>query len=198
MFVYKCFAKDKEIVYTKQKKSCAEADIMEKNSKKRPWVTYLALAQLALAVAIMTYGTFSRKLTGRQSDILITVSLLIFWLMTDILEPVVMKKFTGIAQEQKTAYVKFIVLDFVGLAGIAYFLYSMGNAGGNGIVGAMIYVITMKPKRDSQDIFYHGVPEEKEEAEQETETALEEAEQETEAALEEPGQEPETIKEKTE
>lgn len=140
---------------------------MEKNSKKRPWVTYLALAQLALAVAVMTYGTFSKKLTGRQSDILITVSLLIFWILTDILEPVVMKRFSGIGQEQKTAYVKFIVLDFAGLAGIAYFLYSMGNAGGNGIVGAMIYVITMKPKRDSQDIFYYGVTENKEAREQE-------------------------------
>ena len=51
---------------------------MEKDKKKRPWVTYLALAQLAIAVAIMTYGTFSKKLTGRQSDILITASLLIF------------------------------------------------------------------------------------------------------------------------
>ena len=116
---------------------------MEKDKKKRPWVTYLALAQLAIAVAIMTYGTFSKKLTGRQSDILITASLLIFWILTDIVEPVVMKRFAGITQEQKTAYMKFIALDFAGLAGIAYFLYSMGNAGGNGIVGAMIYVITM-------------------------------------------------------
>mgnify|MGYP000818222140 CR=1 FL=1 len=99
---------------------------MEKDKKKRPWVTYLALAQLAIAVAIMTYGTFSKKLTGRQSDILITASLLIFWILTDIVEPVVMKRFAGITQEQKTAYMKFIALDFAGLAGIAYFLYSMG------------------------------------------------------------------------
>ena len=144
---------------------------MEKDKKKRPWVTYLALAQLAIAVAIMTYGTFSKKLTGRQSDILITASLLIFWILTDIVEPVVMKRFAGITQEQKTAYMKFIALDFAGLAGIAYFLYSMGNAGGNGIVGAMIYVITMKPKRDSQDVFYHGVKETEPEISEETDEA---------------------------
>ncbi len=140
---------------------------MEKNDKKRPWITYLALGQLALAVVIMTYGTFSRKLTGHQPDILITVSLLIFWLMTDILEPVVMKRLADITAEQKTAYVKFILLDFAGLAGIAYFLYSMGNAGANGIVGAMVYVITMKPKRDNQNVFYHGVPEKPEEPQEE-------------------------------
>lgn len=104
-----------------------------------------------------------------------------------------MKRFKDITQEQKTAYIKFLVLDFAGLAGIAYFLYSMGNAGGNGLVGAIIYVITMKPKRDSQDIFYHGVPEEKDETEQETENVLEQTDGEADESEDENVDDPRTL-----
>ncbi|EET58147.1 hypothetical protein BRYFOR_09896 [Marvinbryantia formatexigens DSM 14469] len=171
----------------------AAGGIMEENVNKRSWVLYLAIAQLVLAVAVMVYGTVTRKMTGRQSDILIAASLLVFWILSDILEPVVMKRFKDITQEQKTAYIKFLVLDFAGLAGIAYFLYSMGNAGGNGLVGAIIYVITMKPKRDSQDIFYHGVPEEKDETEQETENVLEQTDGEADESEDENVDDPRTL-----
>lgn len=127
----------------------------QKKRKTGRIILGVALAQLVLAVALMVWGVATKHLTTRQSNILVAVSLLIYWLLTDILEPVLAHRFDGITPEQKNAYYKFMGFDLVGLGGICYFLFSMGGTtGSNGILGAAIYALTVKIKRDNQDIFY--------------------------------------------
>lgn len=139
----------------------------EKRNKIHLVVTSVALAQLVAAVGVMIYGTLTHKLAGRQGDILVAASLFIFWALTDVAEPVFAKRFDGITQEQKSAYLKFAAFDFAGLAGIAYFLFSMNGSGNSGILGAVVYAVSIKLKRENQDIFYGNKPDD----EQEEETA---------------------------
>lgn len=122
--------------------------------KKRTVITAVALGQLIAAVGLMVYGTLAKSMTNAQSNVLIGVSLLIYWALTDIAEPIWLKRFEGITEQQKSAYFKFLLFDFAGLAGIAYFLFGLGSNGNSGILGAVVYAVSIKIKRDNQDIFY--------------------------------------------
>ena len=134
----------------------------EKNNKMKNLITAAALGQLALVVLFSIFGAYRHILTGRQSDIMIAASLFIFWVLMDVVEPVALHRFDGITQRQKSAYLKFAAFDFAGLAGIAYFLFCMGGPGNNGILGAVAYAVSIKLKRENQDIFYGLAPEEDE------------------------------------
>ena len=126
----------------------------EKGNRAKKIITVIALGQLTLAVVLGIYGVYAHTLTSRQGDIAIGASLFIFWVLMDVIEPVVVHRFENITQIQKSAYLKFVMFDFAGLAGIAYFLFSMGGAGSNGILGAVVYAVSIKLKRENQDIFY--------------------------------------------
>ncbi|MDO4343629.1 MAG: hypothetical protein Q4C50_02380 [Eubacteriales bacterium] len=153
---------------------------MKKNTKINI-IMGVALGQLILAVAVMIYGTFKKTITNSQSNGLIGVSLFLYWFLADVAEPFLMKRLDGISAERKSAYLKYILFDFIGLAGIAYFLLGMGNAGNSSLIGAVIYVVTVRLKRDNQDIFY-GIKKAQEE-----ETGAEEADVEPESSPEEAG-----------
>ncbi len=132
----------------------------EKRKKRTAVITAVALAQLAAAVAFGIYGSFKHVLTSRQGDILIGASLFLFWVLMDVAEPILLHRFDGITARQKSAYLKFAAFDFAGLAGLGYFLFTMGSVSGNGILGAVVYAVSIKLKRENQDIFYGIAPEE--------------------------------------
>lgn len=132
----------------------------EKRKKRTAVITAVALAQLAAAVAFGIYGSFKHVLTSRQGDILIGASLFLFWVLMDVDEPILLHRFDGITARQKSAYLKFAAFDFAGLAGLGYFLFTMGSVSGNGILGAVVYAVSIKLKRENQDIFYGITPEE--------------------------------------
>lgn len=142
---------------------------MEKEKKGlRILIMAVALGQLALVLAFSIYGTVTHKITGRQGDILTAVSLFLFWALSDIAEPFAMHRFDHISAKQKSAYLKYLVFDFVGLAGIAYFIYGMGNPQGQSIIGAVVYVLSVRFKRENQDIFYGNQTDEAEDEADET------------------------------
>lgn len=154
----------------------------EKRKKRTAVITAAALAQLAAAVAFGIYGSFKHVLTSRQGDILIGASLFLFWVLMDVAEPILLHRFDGITARQKSAYLKFAAFDFAGLAGLGYFLFTMGSVSGNGILGAVVYAVSIKLKRENQDIFYGITPEESGEEDDEADEAG--AEPETEPGLE--------------
>lgn len=128
---------------------------MDKNmEKKKTIITAAALGQLILVIAFTIYGAFSRTFTGRKSDLLVAASLLVFWALMDIAEPICLHRFQDITQQRKSAYLRFLALDLAGLAGLAYFIYCMGHTANNAIIGAVVYAVTINPKRKSQDVFY--------------------------------------------
>lgn len=153
-----------------------------KINQKLSWVfTILSIGELAGALAIVAYGLLKGHMSGLTCNVIMGAALGIYWLLSDVAEPFAVHRFDGISQAQKEAYVKYILLDLVGFAGIACFLFGVGGSssgGSTGILGAVVYVVVMKPKRENQQIFYgHIDPKEAEEA------ALEEKRDEAETGL---------------
>lgn len=151
---------------------------MEKNYKKqRMIITTVAIGQLIGALVLLILGVMNKKMTDLNSNILMGGTLLIYWILMDLAEPLLTHRLTGATKAQKDAYLKYVIFDFAGYAGIAYFLLGMGSNQSNGIIGAVVYAISMKPKQENFKIFRgEVVPEETEEeenAEGETEAGAE-------------------------
>lgn len=147
-------------------------EMSETDKKKSRIIIIVALAQLVAALAIMIYGVLNHSLTNFQSNILMGGSLLIYWILADIAEPFLCHRFDGISQTQKESYVKYLLFDFAGYAGIAYFLLGMGSSQSGSILGAVVYAISIKPKQENQKIFYGEIqPEEAAEDEEPEEEA---------------------------
>ncbi|MGN0355336.1 MAG: hypothetical protein ACI4EI_09725 [Muricoprocola sp.] len=147
---------------------------MEENNqykKIRTIIPIVGILILAGALVIMSLGLIKGFLTGTQGNIVMGVALVLFWVLTDIIEPVVTHRFDHITNEQKMAYYKFILFDLAGYAGIAYFLFGVGQ-NSSGIFGAVVYAVVMKPKRDARDIFY-GIKKPEEDSEEVSEEAEE-------------------------
>ena len=143
-------------------------------------VTALSIGELIVALGIVAYGLLKGHMSGMTSNAIMGGALALYWVLADIVEPFVMYRFDGITQAQKEAYIKYIVLEFIGYVGIACFLFGVGlgsSGSNNGILG--VYVVVMKPKRHNQQIFYGHIKPEEEKPEEE-EPAEEEAEKEEE------------------
>lgn len=139
--------------------------------KRSHIVVAIALIQLIAALGLMIAGILNEWLTSFQSNLIMGGALLIYWILSDLVEPKVAHRFDEITKAQKEAYPKYIFWDFVGYAGIAYFLLGMGSTQSNSLIGAVAYALSMKPKRDNQDLFLgRTVPEEESEEEMEEET----------------------------
>lgn len=139
-------------------------------------VVGIALFQLIAALALMTVGILNEWLSSMQSNLIMGGALFIYWILSDVVEPKAAHRFDDITEAQKAAYPKYIFWDFVGYAGIAYFLLGMGSAQSNSLVGAIAYVISMKPKRENQDLFLGRVVPEEEQIEEEQIKAEEQTE----------------------
>lgn len=147
---------------------------MEKTYKTRGRIVMaLSLLQLLAALALMILGIMNDSITDMQSNIIMGVALFLYWLLMDIVEPKVTHRFDDITPAQKAAYPKYILWDFAGYAGIAYFLLGMGTSQNNSLIGAIIYAVSMKPKRENQDIFLGRVVPEEEEDSDESEEVVE-------------------------
>ena len=132
-------------------------------NKKLSWVfTVISIGELAGALAVVAYGLLKGHMTGTTCNVIMGAALVLYWLLEDIAEPFAVHRFDGITKAQKEAYVKYILLDLVGFAGI--------------------YVVVMKPKRQNQQIFYGHIDPEAESGEDDNgaeETSVEEQEQAT-------------------
>lgn len=124
------------------------------DKQKKNLIMGIALAQLVAAVAIMIFGVLNKQMSTLQSNILMGGALFLYWFLMDVVDACARHQLDGISQERKSAYFRFAFLDFAGLAGIAIFLFSIGGGNSYGLFGAILYAFTMKPKRESQEIFY--------------------------------------------
>lgn len=140
------------------------------NEKKSTLINIAGLVVLALAVLAMSLGLIKGTITGKQANIIVGTGLAVFWLLSDIVEPFVCGRMQDTTLAQKEAYVKYIALDLIGYAGVMYFLMGVGGNGkSGGILGAVVFAVSMKPKRNQRDIFLGIVTEEEKEEEHEEE-----------------------------
>lgn len=142
-----------------------------KQKKIKRTITLITITMLVAIVAYMVYVIATKQLNILVFQIVLGSFLLIFFVLMDIIEPMLLKQFDGITQEQQTAYWKFLGVDAIGIGALVFFVYTLGSRGegdpGNsyGLIAALIYLFTSRNKIKFRDEFL-GIKKEEEEPEE--------------------------------
>lgn len=147
---------------------------MDEQKKKKIDRNFFRLSLLPLvgAVAYMLYSAFTRKELGMDYYVVLGVGLALHWLLSDVLSVVCARAFEGKTEEQKKAYIIYSLLNLVGFGGLGYFACSVGS--NNGIIGALVYVMTLSMKRKYLDE-YKGISKKEDNGEEPETAQLEDA-----------------------
>ena len=127
-------------------------------------LTIVGFLVLLLMVAYMVYCGAVLKKMGVFYAVVISCGLLVFWILTSVLSPILTKEKDGWTTSQADAYKKYALLTLVGYAGLAYFAIGVNNS--TGLYGALVYAATMMFKKRFRDEYMGtaeeeaGVPEE--------------------------------------
>lgn len=125
----------------------------EKGRKIQNLISVISLALVAVIALFLFIASKNQKLTGLVFNVIIIAFLIFYWILLDVIEPILLKQFDQITKERKTAYVKYIVTDAVGYTGIAMFICLLGSSSNKGMVGAVIYVVCISLKRKFKEEF---------------------------------------------
>ena len=126
----------------------------EKRRKIQNFISVISLILVAVIALFLFIASRNQKWTGTVFNIIIGGCLTFYWILFDIIEPILLKQFDNLTRERKIAYIKYIVIDAIGYAGIAYFVCLLGGSSSNkGIVGAVIYVVCISLKRKFKEEF---------------------------------------------
>lgn len=162
-----------------------------KRRKIRNGITAVSLLLLA-GVAVFLFLSAKQQSVNQGAFTGIIIGfLVVYWILMDIVEPRLLHELDGITPERKNAYYKYIFMDAVGYAGLAFFVLSLGEKGSMGILGAVVYVMAVSMKRKAKDEYLgyapEGVQEEDNQEEQgiDQETDMESLEERTETQTEE-------------
>ena len=149
---------------------------MDEKQKQRisRMINVAGILILLLVVAYMLYCGIVRKELGVGYGIAISAGIILFWILEDVVKPILTKAFDDMDERQRSNYIKCSALSLAGYAGLIWFALSINT--GNGIYGAVVYVITRVMKRRIQ--------EEEAENEEEDVEVLDEAEAEQVPAIE--------------
>jgi len=127
-----------------------EIKMEEQTSRKiKKRITMISILMLVVVVGYIIYAIVSKNLSILVFQILIGAFLIIYLLLLDIIEPLLLKQFDNITAEQKKAYFKFIGIDILGTGCLSYFILSMGKDSSEGFgsfYAALIYMVTIRIK----------------------------------------------------
>ena len=141
---------------------------MEKdNTKIVLAINTAAILVLAAAVGYMVYMLVTHKNPGIWFAVVLSVCVFLFWLLMDVIKPMVTGEFVGKTAEQMKAYKVYCVVGLVGYAGLVWFAVSAANS--TGIYGAVAFAVATMIKRRLLDD-YNGNTDEAAEDEPDTET----------------------------
>ncbi len=144
----------------------------EKRRKIQKFISVISLILVAVIAVFLFVASTNQKLTGTVFHIIIGGFLTFYWILFDVIEPILLKQFDHLTRERKIAYIKYVLIDAVGYGGIAYFVCLLGGSSSNkGIVGAVIYVVCISLKRRFKEEFTaEEPPKETEKKQREKET----------------------------
>ncbi|SCP98322.1 hypothetical protein [Anaerobium acetethylicum] len=108
--------------------------------------TVLTLVPIA-AYLIYTIASGSRNIMVFQ--ILVGVALFTMIILTDVVEPFLLKQFENITPEKKTAYLKYLGIDILSVACLGYFVLTMGmeTTNNTGLYAALGYFVLSRYRR---------------------------------------------------
>lgn len=149
-------------------------------------VTLISIVMLVAVVGYIVYAVVRKQLDILVFQIILGSFLLIYFVLMDIIEPLLLKQFDGITKERQTAYWKFLGIDAVGIGALVFFVYTLGQGSEGetgssyGLIAALVYLFTSRHKTKFRDEFL-GIKKEEIETKEETEEKTEdETEDETE------------------
>lgn len=114
----------------------------------------LAFGQAVLLMLGSIFGVWANLLSNQTKEGMTAASMLLFWILADIAEPVAAHRFTGISARKMAAWVKLLTCDLVCIAGIFLFLHYIGGIQGRAITGAAIFAAGACLGRRSREEFY--------------------------------------------
>ena len=112
-------------------------------------INIAGIVVLVLAIAYMLYAGLVLKKLGALYPVVICTAIFIFWLLQDVVKPILTKSLEGKTPQQVSNYKKCALLSLGGYAGLCWFALSIN--GGNGIYGAVVYLICRMAKRRIQE-----------------------------------------------
>lgn len=140
----------------------------EKRRKIQNCISAVSLILVAVIAIFVFIVSRNQRLTGTVFNVIIGAFLGFYWILFDIVEPILLKQFENFTKERKIAYVKYIVTDAIGYAGIAWFVCLLGGSSSSkGMIGAVVYVICISLKRKFKEEFIgknHPIEREEEES----------------------------------
>ena len=127
----------------------------EKKSRKiQNLISVISLVLVAVVALFLFIASKNQKLTGTVFNVIIAVFLSYYWLLLDVIEPLLLKQFKDITKKRKTAYVKYLVVDAIGYVGLAVFIFLVGGKyTDRALAGAAIYVACISLKKRLREEF---------------------------------------------
>ncbi|MBU9739561.1 hypothetical protein [Diplocloster agilis] len=118
--------------------------------KVRRLITGILIGLTAVVLAYFGYSIFSKNTNMTAFQVIMGVWLVCYVLLLDVLEPYLLKEFENLTPERKTGYMKYLGTDIIGIGGLVLFVFMLGNPDGNstvGLVGAIVYAFSMRPRQ---------------------------------------------------
>ncbi len=109
----------------------------------------VSIGILVLTVAGMMYLGMVVKQTGILFNVVIFAGLALFWLIMDVIAPIVTHETVGMSSAQLTNLRFTALLDLAGYAGLGYFCVALN--GRSGFYGVMVYALSVMFKRRLQN-----------------------------------------------
>ena len=111
-------------------------------------IMVLSFVPLLMAIACLIIMALNHMMDSILYPICMTVFLSLYWLVSDVLDVIWLKRFEGKTAEDKKNYYAYSACNFIGLMALVYFLTNMSN-----MYGVIAYVVATVMKRRFLDDF---------------------------------------------
>ena len=111
--------------------------------------TMIVLAVLTLIIILyLVYGIVTKSTDMLMFGILLGGFVVIYLVMTDIVEPYRLGLFQELTAERRSGFLKMMLMDVIGAGALLYWLFGMTDSGSSEILlPLLIYFITAQVKR---------------------------------------------------
>ncbi len=122
-------------------------------------VRIFILVLMAVIIAVLVWIVIAKKPLGAWYNAVIITVLAVVWFSKCVLSAILKHSLAQRSDEQVSAYLKGAGLELLAYAGLCWFLVGLN---GNGIYGAIVYLIGMTGARKQRETYYQEPGQEEE------------------------------------
>lgn len=117
--------------------------------KKVQRLTLIVLAAMTvIIIGYAVYGLVVKSINIKVFEIMLGCFVVVYPVLSDIVEPWRMGMLKNLTQEQRTGYLKVILMDVIGSGALLYWILGLDSEAGNNIlIPFLIYFVTVQMKR---------------------------------------------------